>query len=79
MAPQRMKIRKIGNSRGLILPAHILQSLHLLDGEDVDVSVEDGVIIIARPPPSLDQLVESVPEGEKFNEAKTVKAVGLED
>lgn len=36
----------IGNSKGVILPARMLKDLKILPKSEVDVSVEDGKIVI---------------------------------
>jgi antitoxin MazE len=43
----RIAIRRIGNSRGMIIPTAILQQLGL--EAEADVSVEDGALVV-RPP-----------------------------
>ncbi len=40
------QIRKIGNSAGAIIPAHLLKQLKLSEGDSIDVTVGDGYIII---------------------------------
>ena len=75
----KSKIRKIGNSQGVILPAEILEELHMKSGSDIEVSVVDGVILISPPAPTLSQLLATVPKGAKFKEAKSGKARGKED
>lgn len=42
----RTTVRKIGNSAGAIIPAHVLKQLKLSEGDTVDVSVKDGCILI---------------------------------
>ena len=74
----KLKIRKIGNSQGVILPAEVLEGLKLKSGSPIDVSVENGVIVISPPTPSLDALISSVPKGRKLKEQKTGRAMGRE-
>lgn len=40
------KIRKIGNSLGVLLPADMLKEIGIKDGDSVFISKEDGEIII---------------------------------
>lgn len=40
------KIRKVGNSLGVLLPADMLKEIGIKDGDSVFVSMEDGEIII---------------------------------
>jgi antitoxin MazE len=46
----RTSIRKVGNSRGIILSGKILAELHLNEGSQVDVSLSDGGIKIVPVP-----------------------------
>lgn len=41
------KVQKWGNSQGLRLPRHILEDANISIGDDVDVSVKGGEIIIS--------------------------------
>jgi antitoxin ChpS len=54
-------VRRIGNSAGAIIPAHILKKLKLTEGDQIDVSTQDGRIVIApvtiKPKYSLTELV----------------------
>jgi putative addiction module antidote len=43
---EERKIRKIGNSLGLLLPSDMLKRLGLENGDTVHVSLENGEIII---------------------------------
>lgn len=42
----RTSIRKVGNSKGIILSGKILSELHLSEGSEVEVSLADGGIQI---------------------------------
>lgn len=42
----RTTIRKIGNSAGVILPATIREKLHLNEGDNVEIDVQGGQIVI---------------------------------
>lgn len=42
----KIKIRKIGNSLGLILPSEMLKKIEVENGDTVFVSLEDGEIVI---------------------------------
>jgi|ERR1700735_2880155 antitoxin component of MazEF toxin-antitoxin module len=42
----RTSIRKVGNSKGIILSGKILSELHLTEGSEVEVSLSDGRIQI---------------------------------
>jgi antitoxin MazE len=43
----RVALRKMGNSSGVIIPKPFLSEIGARTGEDVDVTVEDGRIVIA--------------------------------
>ncbi len=75
----KSKVRKIGNSQGVILPTDVLEELKLKAGSDIELSVEDGILIISPLQPSLRSLLATVPKGEKFQEAKSGKSVGKEE
>jgi antitoxin component of MazEF toxin-antitoxin module len=78
MRVQKSKIRKIGNSQGIIFPTEILEALHLKTGSEIELTVDNGIIIIAPQAPTLDQLLMSVPKGRKFKEANTGRSKGKE-
>ena len=42
----RQKIVRIGNSRGVRLPSRVLAETHLIEGDEVDLTVEDGQIVL---------------------------------
>lgn len=75
---QKSKIRKIGNSQGIIFPTEVLEELHLKTGSEIDLIIDNGTIIISPKVPSLDELLASVPKGQKFKEAKTGRSRGKE-
>jgi len=61
------KIQKWGNSQGIRLPSRVLQEVCLKSGDEVDISVQDGVIVVApyrstRDKYRLEDLVERIPE-----------------
>lgn len=78
MHAKKMKLRKIGNSQGLILPSEILEELGLTQGSEIELSIEENAIVIIPPPPSLDDLIATVPKGHKFTEIK-VGRKGIEE
>ena len=77
-AARKFKIRKIGNSQGLLFPAELLKELKIHIGQEVEATVYDGVLVIAPSTPSLEDLLESVPKGKGFSEANTGKSRGGE-
>lgn len=55
------QIRKIGNSKGTIIPASILHKLNLKEGDSLDIQDDNGQIIIQllkdKPSYTLDELL----------------------
>ena len=45
---QVMKLRKIGNSLGITLPAAVIAALHLAENDDIAVETEGDRIILMR-------------------------------
>lgn len=77
------KVQKWGNSQGLRLPRRILEDARLAVGDDVDVVVRDGVIIISaarrvRGKLSLQELVSRIPADYQPGETDWGHAVGRE-
>ena len=56
------QVSRWGNSLGLRLPKSVAQEAQLDEGDHVDVSVDNGVIVIrpSRPRYSLDELVRRI-------------------
>ena len=62
------KIQKWGNSQGLRISRQLMESARLAVGDEVDVNVRDGVIVVVpvqqvRGKHSLDDLVRRIPVG----------------
>ena len=62
------RIQKWGNSQGLRISRHLMESARLAVGDEVDVIVRDGVIVVApvrqvRGKHSLEDLVRRIPVG----------------
>jgi len=77
------KIQKWGNSQGLRLARQILEDASISVGDDVKVTVRDGVIVIApvrhiRGGQSLQELVSRIPKNYKPEETDWGKPVGNE-
>lgn len=57
----KTQIRKIGNSAGTILPAHLLRKLDLAEGDAVEITDDGHRIVITpkreRPTYTLDELL----------------------
>lgn len=55
---QHLKIRKVGNSLGLILPRDTVETLGVVEGDDVVVTANvNGEIRIRRSEPDFDEQV----------------------
>jgi len=77
------KIQKWGNSQGLRLAKQVLEDAHLSLGDDVNVTVQDGLIVIAparrvRGRQSLEKLVSQIPKDYKAEEMEWGEPVGRE-
>jgi antitoxin MazE len=77
------KIQKWGNSQGLRLAKNLLADAHLGIGDEVDISVKDGIMIVTpakmiRGRRSLNDLVARIPENYQTEEIDWGKAVGKE-
>jgi antitoxin MazE len=77
------KIQRWGNSQGLRLARQVLEDAHIAVGDDVDVTVRDGIIVIAparriRGKQSLQDLVSRIPRNYKPGEMDWGQPVGKE-
>ena len=77
------KIQKWGNSQGLRLAKNVLEDAHLGVGDEVDVAVRDGIIVVApirkiRGRYRLEDLVAQIPEDYDSIEADWGEPVGKE-
>lgn len=78
------RIQKWGNSQGLRLAKQVLQDACISVGDDVDVAVRDGMIVIApvrrhvHGKVSLQELVSRIPENYTPGETDWGKPLGME-
>jgi antitoxin MazE len=77
------KIQKWGNSQGLRLAKQVLDDASIAVGDDVDVKVKDGMIVIipsrrVRGKMSLKELVLRIPKNKRHQEIDWGKPVGKE-
>jgi antitoxin MazE len=77
------KIQKWGNSQGLRLTKNLLADAQLGVGDEVDISVKDGVMIVTpakkiRGKLSLKDLVARIPENYETSEVDWGEPVGKE-
>jgi len=78
------KIQKWGNSQGLRLTKTLLKDANLGVSDEVDVSVKEGIIIVAparriRGRYTLKELVSRIPENYQTSEIEWGEAVGKEE
>jgi len=77
------KVQKWGNSQGLRLAKDVLAHAHINVGDEVDVAVDDGVIVVApvkrvRGKHRLEDLVSRIPSDYEAGEVDWGGAVGKE-
>ena len=77
------KIQKWGNSQGLRLAKNLLADAHIGVGDEVDISVKDGIIIVSparriRGRHNLKDLVSRIPENYQTSEVDWGAPVGKE-
>lgn len=74
------QLAKWGNSLGLRLPKSVALEARVGEGDTVDVSVTNGVIVVRpnRPSYSLDQLVARITPQNRHNESDWGTPVGDE-
>ena len=78
------KIQKWGNSQGLRLPKSLLADAQLAIGDEVDIRVKDGIIIVTpakkmRGKLNLKDLVAGIPDNYQTSEVDWGDPVGRED
>ena len=78
------KIQKWGNSQGLRLAKNLLEDANLGVGDEVDVSVKEGIMIVAparriRGRYTLKELVARIPENYQTSEIEWGEPVGKEE
>ena len=77
----RTKIQKWGNSLGLRIPKSFAEEAHIHAGSTVDLSMDDGRLIVRRwriPPYRLEDLLSKVTKDNLHEEVATSEAVGRE-
>ena len=77
------KIQKWGNSQGLRLAKNLLSDVQLNIGDEVDISVKDGIMIVTpakriRGRHKLKDLVARIPENYQTSEVDWGEPVGKE-
>jgi len=77
------KVQRWGNSQGLRLSRQLLADAQISVGDEVDVAVHDGVIVVAphkrlRGKHSLRELVNRIPRGYETEEFDWGRSTGKE-
>jgi len=57
------QLKKIGNSKGIIIPAAIIKTLGLKDGETFNVEIDQSRIILSKQDPFNPKSLEALFEG----------------
>ena len=78
------KIQKWGNSQGLRIPKNLLIDAQLGVGDEVDINVKDGIMIVTptkiiRGKYNLKDLVACIPKDSHAEEVNWGKPVGKEE
>jgi antitoxin MazE len=76
------KVQRWGNSQGLRLPKHVLESADISVGDDVEVIPQEGQITIKKIPKrkfDLAEMVSRMPRHYKAREESWGKPVGKEE
>jgi antitoxin MazE len=74
-------VQKWGNSLAVRIPKPFVEEIHIASGSEVDLTVDNGRIIIvpqAEPKYSLSELLQGVTARNKHDETETGPAVGQE-
>ena len=77
------KVQRWGNSQGLRLSRQLLEDAQISVGDEVDVAVQDGVIVVAphkrlRGTHNLRELVSRIPTGYEAEELDWGRPAGKE-
>jgi antitoxin MazE len=76
------KIQKWGNSQGLRLPKHLLESAGMTVGDDVEILAEQEEILIkkkSKPKFDLAEMISRMPRDYQVHEESFGKPVGKEE
>lgn len=76
------KVQKWGNSQGLRLPKHVLDSADISLGDEVEIIVGEEEILVRklkRPKASLEELVARIPKDYKPEEFDLGRPMGKEE
>jgi antitoxin MazE len=78
------KVQKWGNSQGVRIPKNLLNNTHIQIGEEVELAIRDGKIIIESTNRihgrySIEELAKQMPEGYNPTEESWGDSVGKEE
>src|SRR6266446_1689270 len=78
--PARTQIARWGNSLGIRLPKSVAEEARLVDGDAVELSVTEGVVVIkpSRPRYALNELVRRITKRNRHAESDWGTAAGDE-
>lgn len=77
----RAQVQKWGNSLALRIPKSFAAETELSSGSDVDLTIEDGRLVvtpIAKPRYTLDELLARITSDNRHDEVDTGPSVGAE-
>lgn len=76
----RLSVSRWGNSLAIRLPRGVVQDVHLCEGSEVDVTVEDGRVVLtpARAAETLSTLLALVTDTNRHGEVDSGAPVGKE-
>lgn len=75
------KVQKWGNSQGLRLPKHVLESADISVGDEVEVIAQEGQILLKKVSPSkfnLEEMMARMPRDYQVHEESFGKPLGRE-
>ncbi len=72
----RIPLKKIGNSRGILIPAKILSELGWDEGMELELTLKDQNLQLRKALPSFDEMIRSVKNGAKANSSRLKEREG---
>ncbi len=72
-------VQKWGNSLGIRIPSLYVKEFNLRNGNSVEITEEDGKIIISPPKKNLNDLLKMVTNDNKHNAIETGTSIGNEE
>ncbi len=75
----RTVVQKWGNSLGIRIPSHYVKEFNLMNGNSVEITEEDGKIIIIPPKKTLQEMLSRVTEENMHSPIETGQSMGNEE